>query len=103
MGNLGRAGFGSTNEGVWPYSYDACDVGTLHNQTEPDGSGPAAALYQPTIWDTSLSYLPGQKLSACTCKGEDHPGPWLDDENRYRGRSAPEIDICKRIIPCFPL
>lgn len=95
MGNLGRAGYGATNEGVWPYSYDACDVGALKNQTTPDGTGPAAALVPPSQWDASLSYLPGQKLSACTCKGEDHPGPWLDDEDRYRGRSAPEIDIRK--------
>ena len=26
MGNLGRAGYGATNDGVWPYSYDTCDV-----------------------------------------------------------------------------
>jgi hypothetical protein len=33
LGNLGRAGYGGTLDGVWPYSYDTCDVGTLHNQT----------------------------------------------------------------------
>ena len=33
LGNLGRAGFGGTLDGVWPYSYDTCDRGTLHNQT----------------------------------------------------------------------
>lgn len=35
-----------------------------------------------------FSYQPGQKVSACTCKGEDHPGP-----NPRVGRGAPEIDI----------
>jgi hypothetical protein len=35
-----------------------------------------------------LSYLPGQKLSSCTCSGGDHPGP-----NVKTGRGAPEIDI----------
>jgi len=51
MGNLGRAGFGASLDGTvcvlfdalnieflytmlqWPYSYDACDVGTAPNQT----------------------------------------------------------------------
>ena len=32
-GNLGRAGYGASNDGVWPYSYNECDVGTLPNQT----------------------------------------------------------------------
>lgn len=34
-----------------------------------------------------LSYLPGQRVSACTCPGEDHPGP-----NVQTGRGAPEIE-----------
>lgn len=33
MGNLGRAGYGASVDGMWPYSYDTCDVGTLPNQT----------------------------------------------------------------------
>jgi hypothetical protein len=40
----------------------------------------------------ALSYLPGQKLSRCTCPGEDHPGPKHSD-GTYVGRSAPEIDV----------
>jgi hypothetical protein len=39
-----------------------------------------------------LSYLPGQRLSRCTCPGEDHPGPKHSD-GMYVGRSAPEIDV----------
>ncbi|KIJ39366.1 glycoside hydrolase family 16 protein [Sphaerobolus stellatus SS14] len=39
-----------------------------------------------------LSYLQGQRLSACTCPDESHPGPRLPD-GRLRGRAAPEIDI----------
>lgn len=34
MGNLGRAGYGASLDGTWPYSYDACDVGTVANQTK---------------------------------------------------------------------
>ncbi|KAK7062620.1 hypothetical protein VNI00_000108 [Paramarasmius palmivorus] len=91
MGNLGRAGYGATNDGMWPYTYDACDVGTLPNQTlrgEPywatvDGDGAAGG---------ALSYAPGQRLSRCTCRGEDHPGPKHSD-GTYVGRSAPEIDM----------
>ncbi|WFC97770.1 hypothetical protein MYAM1_000489 [Malassezia yamatoensis] len=103
MGNLGRAGYGSTLQGTWPYSYDTCDVGTVMNQTlynddHPNGF-PAdtlnggATMFNQKHNTRALSFLPGQKLSACTCQGEDHPGPWLKDENRYRGRAAPEIDV----------
>lgn len=70
MGNLGRPGFLASTEGVWPYSYNECDAGITPNQSSHDG----------------ISYLPGQKLSKCTCKGEDHPTPGT-------GRGAPEIDV----------
>lgn len=70
MGNLGRPGYLASTDGVWPYSYEACDAGITPNQSSPDG----------------ISYLPGQRLSACTCDGEDHPNPGT-------GRGAPEIDI----------
>ncbi|GAC93719.1 glycoside hydrolase [Pseudozyma hubeiensis SY62] len=97
MGNLGRPGYGATTDGTWPYSYDACDVGTLMNQTDASGQPAAAATGGDVIWNRkaeskSLSFLPGQRLSACTCPGEDHPGPVLKD-GTYRGRSAPEIDV----------
>ncbi|KAK0102123.1 hypothetical protein ONS95_001077 [Cadophora gregata] len=70
MGNLGRPGYLATTDGVWPYTYNSCDAGITANQSSSDG----------------LSFLPGQRLSSCTCKGEDHP-------NRGTGRGAPEIDI----------
>ncbi|KAK9249155.1 beta-glucan synthesis-associated [Lipomyces tetrasporus] len=69
MGNLGRPGYLATTEGVWPYAYNECDVGITPNQSSTDG----------------ISFLPGQKLSSCTCNGEDHPNPGT-------GRGAPEID-----------
>ncbi|KAL7417565.1 beta-glucan synthesis-associated [Mrakia frigida] len=94
MGNLGRAGYGGTLDGMWPYTYDECDVGTLANQTLNG---------LPTIATTSgnqglpgegaLSFLPGQRLSRCTCPGDSsHPGPKHDD-GTWVGRSAPEIDV----------
>jgi beta-glucanase (GH16 family) len=70
MGNLGRPGYLSTTDGMWPYTYQACDVGITPNQSSYDG----------------LSNLPGQRLPSCTCPGEDHPTPG-------KGRGAPEIDI----------
>ncbi|KAI0659067.1 beta-glucan synthesis-associated [Cubamyces menziesii] len=91
MGNLGRPGYRATTDGTWPYSYDSCDVGTFPNQTEPDGLGPAAALHSDASRDKynfELSWLPGQRLSACTCPNEDHPGP-----SNSVGRGVPEIDI----------
>ena len=44
MGNLGRAGYGASLEGMWPYTYDSCDVGTLAGQIHPDTQTPQAAL-----------------------------------------------------------
>ncbi|EJC97937.1 glycoside hydrolase family 16 protein [Fomitiporia mediterranea MF3/22] len=79
MGNLGRAGYGATTEGMWPYTYAACDLGTFPNQTDANGN--------PTAVD-GLSFLPGQRASACTCDGSDHPGPDVGT-----GRGVPEIDI----------
>lgn len=91
MGNLGRAGYGATLEGLWPYSYDSCDVGTLSNQTL-NGLPEAAVDSGATASDGHLSYLPGQRLSRCTCNGENHPGPKHSD-GTFVGRAAPEIDI----------
>ncbi|KAI5480288.1 glycoside hydrolase family 16 protein [Pseudohyphozyma bogoriensis] len=89
MGNLGRAGYGATNDGMWPYSYDSCDVGTLPNQTFPNGTTPSAAKTSGSSdYGGELSWLGGQRASACTCEGEDHPGP-----NVGVGRGAPELDI----------
>lgn len=79
MGNLGRPGYLSTTEGMWPYSYhDMCDVGITWNQSNPDG----------------LSDLPGMRLPACTCHGADHPSPGLS-------RSAPEIDAIEATVNFF--
>lgn len=117
MGNLGRAGYGATTHGMWPYTYGTCDVGTLPNvrtasvfcrselvelnpvprtlgqQTFPKsmGGGPELALTSGAK-GKSLSWLPGQRLSACTCPGEDHPGPKLKD-GMWGARSAPELDV----------
>jgi beta-glucanase (GH16 family) len=76
MGNLGRPGYLATTDGMWPYSYhDKCDVGITPNQSTPDG----------------LSFLPGMRLPACTCKGEDHPSPG-------KSRGAPEIDAVEASV-----
>jgi len=91
MGNLGRAGYGASLDGMWPYTYDACDVGTLANQTL-NGLPVAATVNGDASRDGSLSYLPGQRLSRCTCDGESHPGPKHSD-GTFVGRAAPEIDI----------
>jgi beta-glucanase (GH16 family) len=76
MGNLGRAGYAATTDGMWPYSYhDECDAGITPNQSSTDG----------------ISFLPGMRLPACTCSGEDHPSPG-------RSRSAPEIDVIEASV-----
>lgn len=102
MGNLGRAGYGATTEGLWPYSYDACDVGTMPNQTylASQGGGPLAAETTGHYVDQfgpALSFLPGQRLSRCTClDSDDHPGPRHSD-GTWVGRSAPEIDVLEAL------
>lgn len=55
MGNLGRAGYGGTLDGMWPYSYNECDVGTLPNQTlNGEATRPHACI--PTPSDGSVSF-----------------------------------------------
>ncbi|PWN49945.1 beta-glucan synthesis-associated, partial [Violaceomyces palustris] len=91
MGNLGRAGYLGSTQGTWPYSYQSCDTGILDRQQFVNGSGPEAAINSNAIYankDGTLSSLPGMRMSACTCPGEDHAGP-----NVNVGRSAPELDI----------
>lgn len=76
MGNLGRPGYAATTDGTWPYSYhDECDAGITKNQSDPDG----------------LNSLPGMRLPACTCTGEDHPSPGTS-------RSVPEIDALEASV-----
>ncbi|THH03311.1 hypothetical protein EW145_g6360 [Phellinidium pouzarii] len=91
MGNLGRAGYGATLEGMWPYTYDSCDVGTAPNQTI-NGKPELATVNGDSSHGGALSWLPGQRLSRCTCPGSSHPGP-MHSDGTFVGRSAPEIDI----------
>ncbi|KAG5342991.1 hypothetical protein C0989_005942 [Termitomyces sp. Mn162] len=96
MGNLGRAGYGASLEGMWPYTYDTCDVGTAPNQTF--NGLPAAAVTEGDPYNNNhLSFLPGQRLSRCTCKGESHPGP-VHTDGSYVGRAAPEIDVFEALV-----
>ncbi|KAK9451028.1 beta-glucanase, GH16 family [Limtongia smithiae] len=78
IGNLGRPGYLATTDGTWPYSYNSCDVGITPNQSSSDG----------------ISWLTGQRLSSCTCSGEDHP-------NQGTGRSAPEIDVIEGSVASY--
>lgn len=88
-----RADFkGELTTGMWPYSYDSCDIGILPNQTYLNSSGPDATLTTGAN-NGPLSYLPGMRTPACTCEGEPHPGP-----NVNVGRAAPEIDIIEAQI-----
>ncbi|KAJ6533295.1 beta-glucan synthesis-associated [Mycena vulgaris] len=93
MGNLGRAGYGASLDGMWPYTYDECDVGTAPNQTRdnlPEIALTSGSMDKPYFGE--LSYQSGQRLSRCTCAGESHPGP-IHADGTYVGRSAPEIDM----------
>ncbi|ETS60663.1 hypothetical protein PaG_04559 [Moesziomyces aphidis] len=97
QGNLGRPGYGATNEGMWPYSYQGCDTGALPNQTYINGTGPPKALDARGLFSASynneLSWLPGMRYTSCNCPGTEHPGP-----NHGVARSAPELDILEAKI-----
>ncbi|KAL7421019.1 hypothetical protein Q5752_003903 [Cryptotrichosporon argae] len=97
MGNLGRAGYGGSLDGLWPYTYDSCDVGTVANQSI-DGVPAVALTDGDPSYDNALSYLPGQRLSRCTCPDDTtHPGPVLAN-GTFVGRAAPEIDMFEATV-----
>lgn len=81
---------------LWLTAYvsiqDSCDVGTLANQTFPDGTPVNATINGDPYNGNVLSYLGGQRLSSCTCQGESHPGPTRANGS-FVGRAAPEIDV----------
>ncbi|KAF7327601.1 GH16 domain-containing protein [Mycena kentingensis (nom. inval.)] len=95
MGNLGRAGYGATLEGMWPYSYDQCDVGTMPNQTLNDG--PEAAISSGEDGGP-LSFLPGQRLSRAS---PDIRRILIDNDFRVRVLSTlfPRVDFVKVYVP----
>jgi len=85
----------------WPYTYDSCDVGTVPNQTV-NGLPIAATKNGDQSNKGILSFLPGQRLSRCTCPGESHPGP-VHSDGSYVGRGAPEIDMYEaQVCEYFP-
>lgn len=90
QGNLARAGHLGTTDGMWPYSYNSCDSGILPNQTAPGRPGYDTVATHADKYSKAvgLNWLSGMRTPACTCAGEDHPGP-----NVNVGRSAPELDI----------
>jgi hypothetical protein len=86
-----------------------CDVGTLRNQSQNGKSiwSPHRQYLHPPLagqpelafttgdpnYGNTLSYLPGQRLSRCTCENDaNHPGP-KNPDGSWVGRSAPEIDV----------
>ncbi len=109
MGNLGRAGYGADTrrDGTSNIILIVCAWVTFtfsgltrtmlvtsgRRLTKPSTMNPRFALtsgYSSSNYE--LSYLPGQRLSRCTCDGESHPGPKHSD-GTYVGRSAPEMDV----------
>ncbi|CAE6504732.1 unnamed protein product [Rhizoctonia solani] len=112
MGNLGRAGYVAPALNLFSIASSTCDVGTLANQTDPVTNLPIAARTSgPSYTNGELSYLGGQRLSACTCTSESdgtdgrqmtHPGPKKPDGS-YVGRGAPEIDIIEAMVDATTL
>ncbi|KAJ6538483.1 beta-glucan synthesis-associated [Mycena vulgaris] len=102
MGNLARPGYTASTDGAWPYTYDSCDVGTFPNQTNADKLGPAAALNSGASqakYNYELSWLSGQKLSACSCPGSDHPGPDVSAEKDKSGVAGQVVSQSAQFAP----
>ncbi|GAA5891636.1 hypothetical protein JCM5296_005492 [Sporobolomyces johnsonii] len=99
MSNIGRAGYGGSLDGNWPYVYDSCDVGTLANQSNPITGEPKFTKAEGDIYNEgALSYLAGQRFSRCTCStATDHPGPQYAN-GTWKGRGAAEIDIFEATV-----
>ncbi|GIL64344.1 hypothetical protein Vafri_18312 [Volvox africanus] len=71
LGNLGRAGYMRSTEGVWPFSYDICDDNALHKQDWTDHNGqrinqcnstqgrgaPEIDLLEVGVWESSKPEL----------------------------------------------
>ena len=58
----------------------------------------AATTDGPEEYNYALSYLPGQRLSRCTCTNDvTHPGPTLSN-GTFVGRGAPEIDMFEAVV-----
>jgi beta-glucanase (GH16 family) len=93
MGNLARPGYLGTTDGMWPYSYAACDSGILKNQTAPGRPGYAAISTSEKYNKKGLNWLRGMRTPSCTCNADEHPGP-----NPNVARSAPELDILEAQI-----
>lgn len=66
FGNLGRAAFVSSNDGLWPFSFEDCDPAWEEQPVPEDGYA--------------------QRISGCNAT----PGPGL---HPYQGRGATEVDI----------
>jgi hypothetical protein len=57
MGNLARSGYGATEDGLVPYSYDTCDNAMLQGQGLGDGSS--------TLPQQRLSCVPFETFTFC--------------------------------------
>jgi beta-glucanase (GH16 family) len=93
MGNLARPGYLGTTDGMWPYSYGACDSGILKNQTAVGRPGYEDVSTYTKNNKEGLNWLSGMRTPGCTCNAAEHPGP-----NPNVGRSAPELDVVEAQI-----
>ena len=76
MGNLGRATFTLSTEGLWPWTYNECE--------------------------REIERTAGQLISACTHRAEESELSTLSGLNGAQGRGVPEIDILET-RPCSDL
>ncbi|TFY54535.1 hypothetical protein EVJ58_g8808 [Rhodofomes roseus] len=105
VGNLGRAGYGASLDGLWPYTYDSCDVGTVANQSV-NGQPVAATTTGPSKYGGVLSYLSGQQYKP----GFDNAYmTWISNNQaswtlNVAGMEAdPRVNISQRPVPQEPM
>ncbi|TBU27933.1 glycoside hydrolase family 16 protein [Dichomitus squalens] len=76
-----------TYRSKWPYSYNACDMGIVANQT---------------VNNLLVAATEGNDAYNNGALSESHPGP-VHDNGEYVGRSAPEIDMFEAQIGGTPM
>ncbi|EFJ46707.1 hypothetical protein VOLCADRAFT_105452 [Volvox carteri f. nagariensis] len=91
LGNLGRAGYLRSTEGIWPFSYDICDDNALYKQNWTDHNGqrinrcnstqgrgaPEIDLLEVGVWESSKPELSTSLQVAPVLPQGLH---WLDNQ-----------------------
>eukprot|EP00759_Apiculatamorpha_spiralis_P056286 PhF_6_TR7991/c0_g1_i1/m.12266 len=97
LGNLCRAGFEASTEGLWPYTYSQCDAAAGSQDDWFPKVIPRVynAITQTYTNGTPSKGLSGQTYSSCRTFQDVPQYNW----EPYVARGCPEIDVFELIVP----